>query len=230
MPWLEWIERVEFGDIDHLSFKTHFGNFTSVSTEAPLGETMKLTITPAFSWEVFEEYFRAWIDFNQDGDFEDAGEMVLEAAGTAAVSADISIPHDAVLGPVRMRVAMQRGQYPEQCEDFLHGEVQDYTVIFVQADNWSPDNENTSGKSSLKLSPNPAKSTLAVRFSTKHSGPVRMQVMSAGGANLINERFNLLEGDHYIELDISTLPAGTYHLLLHPVRQKLLAGAFVKME
>lgn len=69
-----------------------------------------------------------------------------------------------------------------------------------------------------------------MRFSTKYSGPVRMQVTSAGGANLISERYNLQEGDHYIELDISTLPAGTYHLMLHPVRQKLLAGAFVKME
>lgn len=230
MPWWEWIERVEFGDMDHLSFKAQFGNFTSVSTEAPLGETMRLTITPAFSWEVFEEYFRAWIDFNQDGDFDDPGEMVLEAAGSGAVSADVFIPTDAVLGPVRMRVAMRRGQYPEQCEDLLHGEIQDYTVILVQADSWSDDEGPTPAKSTLKLSPNPAKSILAMRFSTKYSGPVRMQVTSAGGANLISERYNLQEGDHYIELDISTLPAGTYHLMLHPVRQKLLAGVFVKME
>ena len=228
-PWLEWIERVQFGDIDHLSFKTPFGNFTSVSTDAPFGETLTLTITPAFSWEVFDEYFRAWIDFNRDGDFEDAGEMVLEATSSGAVSADVLIPADASEGPARMRIAMQRGAFAGYCENFVFGEVQDYTVMLTPDNNLS-DNGNLQGKSFLKLAPNPANSILSAHFTTKHSGPVKAWVVDANGVEVIKDLFQMQAGDHYIEVDVSGLPSGTYHLFLQPDKQKPVVGGFIKVE
>jgi hypothetical protein len=229
-PWWEWIERVQFGQIDHLSFKTPYGNFTSVITEAPLGEMMTLTITPAFSWEVFREYFRAWIDFNRDGDFEDVGEKVLEAQSSSAVSMDVLIPADAVVGPTRLRVAMQRSKFPEPCEQFDLGEVQDYVVFLTQENNLSPDDEGDDSTSYLKVWPNPVQSNLAAQFFTKKSGPVLLSVVGAQGGVILKEQYNLQEGDHYIEVDVSTLPAGLYHLFLLPEKQKPLSKGFVKPE
>lgn len=228
-PWWEWIERVEFGEIDNLSFKTQVGDFTTVSTKAKLGTTVRLTITPAFSWEVFNEYFRAWIDFNKDGDFDDPGELVLEDFGTSVVSADVLIPEDAVLGSVRMRVAMKRGEYPQPCESVLFGEIEDYTVILVDDDLWNYDAEDIEAKPLLKLSPNPAVSRLALQFFTKYSGPVSLSVVDGNGSNLLSERYHLQQGSHYIELDISTLPAGSYYLMMLPSRQKMLSGIFLKI-
>ncbi len=230
MPWWEWIERVEFGDIDHLSFKTQIGNFTSISTMAPIGESLQLTVTPAFSWEVFDEYFRVWIDFDQDGYFDGPDELVLEAIGRSAVSADVFIPYNAVPGPTLMRVAMQRDKFPEPCEDIIYGEAQDYTVILSNSSDWMSDNHTGLEKTTLKFLPNPARSTLNVRFSTGYDGLVGMTVAGGGGVNLFNERFNLQAGEHYIELDISSLPSGTYQLLMQRPKQKPIAGIFVKME
>ena len=67
---------------------------------------MTLRITPEHSWIEYDEYFRVWIDFNQDADFDDPGEMVLEAIGNTAVSGDVLIPLDATLGPTRMRISL----------------------------------------------------------------------------------------------------------------------------
>ena len=229
-PWHEWIERVQFGDIDHLSFKTQYGNFTNINTEAPTGQTLTLTVTPAFSWQVFEENFRAWIDFNQDGDFEDAGELVLEAVGNEEVTAEVHIPGDAVLGKTRLRVSMRRGQFPEPCGTFDFGEVQDYTVIITPDGSLLPGGNDPEPGNQLRLSPNPAISLLAAHFETKNQGPVSLSVVNALGVVVRSQRFNLQRGKHLLEVDVADLPEGHYVLLISPVKQRTLTAVFLKMK
>jgi hypothetical protein len=228
-PWLEWIERVQFGGIDHLSFKTQYGNFTGVSTETPIGQTLALTITPAYSWEVFEEYFRAWIDFNRDGDFDDDGEMVLEVAGNEEVTSDVAVPSDASPGETRLRVMMRRGQWPEPCGGFIFGEIQDYTVVLTPDGNLLPPDGPEQG-SRFSISPNPAVSSLSVEFETKYAGPVHLTIVNALGLPVSTDRFNFQEGRHLLELDVSKLPEGRYTVLVSPEKQRSMAEVFVKMK
>ncbi|MEM8906338.1 MAG: GEVED domain-containing protein, partial [Bacteroidota bacterium] len=132
-PWIEWIANVQFGDIDHTTFKTPYGDYTDISTTLGLGAELPIRLTPAFSWPVFDEHWRVWIDWNQDGDFLDANETVVEANDEGVIHTLAQVPVDAMLGKTRMRVAMQRDAYAEPCASFLFGEVEDYTVEIIDA-------------------------------------------------------------------------------------------------
>ncbi|MEM9916871.1 MAG: lectin-like protein [Bacteroidota bacterium] len=138
-PWQEWIENVNFGAIDNTSNKDGYGDYTNLSTNVSTGNDYPITITPSFSFTHFTEYYRVWIDFNRDGDLEDAGEMVLDLEVTpntppyrptpiVPATGMISIPTDAQVGSTLMRIAMRRYDPAGPCESFDIGEVEDYKV------------------------------------------------------------------------------------------------------
>ena len=127
-PWWQWINRVTFADIDNQTNKEGYGDYTSIETAVNLGGTYDITLLPEFSWLPFDEHWRVWIDFNRDGDFEDAGEMVFEDHGTAEITGSISIPNNSSLGKTRMRISMQDSEYAEPCGSYQYGEVEDYIV------------------------------------------------------------------------------------------------------
>ncbi|MGK0363328.1 MAG: hypothetical protein ACI85O_000373 [Saprospiraceae bacterium] len=127
-PWWQWINRVTFVDIDNQTGKDGYGNYTTIETAANLGGTYDITLLPEFSWLPYDEYWRVWIDFNRDGDFEDAGEMAFEDHGTAVVTGLIYIPNNSSLGKTRMRISMQNGEYADPCGSYQYGEVEDYIL------------------------------------------------------------------------------------------------------
>ena len=81
---------------------------------------------------------RIWIDYNQDGQFDDNTELAYKS-GTGeinGVTGQITIPGNAVPGNTRMRVAMKAAQSnttpsPTPCETIDFGEVEDYCVNIV---------------------------------------------------------------------------------------------------
>ncbi|WP_431158222.1 choice-of-anchor D domain-containing protein [Winogradskyella poriferorum] len=82
----------------------------------------------------------AWIDWNQDYDFEDDGERY--DLGTAVDVSDgstdlspfaITIPSTATIGATRLRIAAKFGLDPESCESDFDGEVEDYEIIVSDA-------------------------------------------------------------------------------------------------
>lgn len=132
-PWWQWISRVQFSDLDHESFKDLYGDFTDRFATVEAGNAYELTLTPDFSWLIEDVNWKVWIDYNQDGDFEDAGEMI--AAGTAEteVSFDVQIPNAAPSGTTGMRVAMHYGEISDACTDIERGEFEDYSVVITGA-------------------------------------------------------------------------------------------------
>lgn len=174
-PWVEWIKRVQFEAIDNdNNNKDRYGDYTNIQTDVVIGETYPISLTPGFSWTTYNEHWSVWIDFNRDGDFDDAGENVLEGSGTQVVVGAISIPTTADLGLTRMRIAMQRNQFAEACETFPKGEVEDYLVNLipgsqeVRSDEIENRSENISFKTlapiDFKLFPNPATDHLTVQL------------------------------------------------------------------
>ena len=138
-PWQEWISNVSFGTIDHTSSKDGYGDFTDQSTTINRGASYAISISPNFSWTQWDEHINVWIDFNQNGSFEDVGEQVLSGvsrAGTPSslpqvVSGTVSVPQSAKVRKTRMRVTMQQAQYAAACNDFEFGEVEDYSINIV---------------------------------------------------------------------------------------------------
>lgn len=127
----EYIGRVQLGSIDKTSTSQKYSDFTSTSTNLNAGETYTITITPKWSGSKYNEGYAVWIDYNNDGDFNDASELVWSKAAstTSPVSGSFKVPSGAVGGATRMRVALKYNGIPSACEVFNYGEVEDYTVI-----------------------------------------------------------------------------------------------------
>ena len=132
-PWVEYIQRVEFAGLDHSSFKDQYADNTDQTATVIAGDSYPITLTPGFSWFLFDEHWSVWIDYNQDGDFDDAGETALQQNSTDPINAAISIPASATVGTTRMRVSMQRDAFADPCDVFQQGEVEDYSVFISAA-------------------------------------------------------------------------------------------------
>lgn len=148
----EWISRVQFGSINKTSGANGgYADFTTSSTNIAQNVSATITITPAWSGTTYSEGYAVFIDFNQDGDFNDAGETVWTNAATSAssVSGTISIPSNATTGTTRMRVSMKYNGIPTTCETFSYGEVEDYTINITTGSGGGSDTQAPTAPSSL---------------------------------------------------------------------------------
>ncbi|MBK0401622.1 PKD domain-containing protein [Adhaeribacter sp. BT258] len=80
--------------------------------------------------------FAVWIDYNQDNDFDDVGEMVYSTTttGTQIYATTVQIPGAALPGTTRLRVRSIRGGLliaSSSCTPFSYGETEDYTVTIA---------------------------------------------------------------------------------------------------
>jgi len=139
----EYIGRVQLATINNASGSGGgYSDFTGISTNLIKGNAYTITITPTWTATVYAEGYSVWIDYNKDGDFDEAGEQVftLAATTTTPVSGTFVVPSGAVNGALRMRVSMKYNGVPTACESFPYGEVEDYTVVLSAptADTESP--------------------------------------------------------------------------------------------
>ncbi|UII32119.1 collagenase [Fulvivirga ulvae] len=129
----EYIANVEIEEFSNPSDSSKYSDFTHLTTTLRLGNN-NITLTPGFLDVSFDEYFRVWVDFNQDGDFDDNGELAFDAgsASSSAVTGTITVPETALTGTTRMRVSMQFATAPEACGLIGDGEVEDYSVEILE--------------------------------------------------------------------------------------------------
>ncbi len=98
-----------------------------------------VTLEPGYQDGSYGEHFRVWIDFNQDGDFDDDGEMVFETAEPAQepVTFTLLLGPDVPTGLTRMRVGMTWAgnggtNWPDACGVEFEGEFEDYCLTIVE--------------------------------------------------------------------------------------------------
>ncbi|MFC5044177.1 M20/M25/M40 family metallo-hydrolase [Aquimarina hainanensis] len=128
----EYIGNVKLGSIDNTTDGSNgYGDHTGISTNLSKGNSHTITITPKWSGTAYDEGYAVWIDYNQDKDFKDAGELVWSKAAskTSPVNGSFTVPSSAKNGRTRMRVSMKYNGIPTACETFDYGEVEDYTVV-----------------------------------------------------------------------------------------------------
>lgn len=127
----EWIKKVELeDDIDNLSNKNSggFGDYTSDTLVVDTSDIVSVTLTPGYRRRVYTEYWRIWIDWNYDGDFDDAGEKVFEQKGKNVRTGSFTVPVNVSSEDLRMRVSMRWKRYATSCINYRNGEVEDYMV------------------------------------------------------------------------------------------------------
>ncbi len=136
----DYIAGVEFGSINNPTTASGgYTNYTSLNTDLNINSTTTITLTPGFQGTSYTEYWRVWIDYNQDGDFTDANELVYDigVASENITTGNITVPGSAFIGSTRMRVSMKYydvnddSTLPEPCANFAYGEVEDYTVTII---------------------------------------------------------------------------------------------------
>ncbi|HSF87888.1 MAG TPA: GEVED domain-containing protein, partial [Saprospiraceae bacterium] len=129
----EYISRVTIGAIDNPSGKDPGGytDFTSQVVDLNRGSSIDIFVengVPYFADEVL-----VYMDWNIDGDFDDAGEVVFHSdpSGAMVFEGSFRAPLTAKIGITRMRVRLhdsQNGPLSEACGFSQWGEVEDYSV------------------------------------------------------------------------------------------------------
>lgn len=110
-----------------------YGNFTAMSVTQMNNGTINFT---ANFYDGFYTYgFNIWVDWNDDLDFNDAGEKVYASGGyVSSASGSFVVPSGAAAGSHRMRiVANYFSTDPSACGSISSGETEDYTVIVTPA-------------------------------------------------------------------------------------------------
>ncbi|WP_103069432.1 VPS10 domain-containing protein [Aquimarina sediminis] len=188
----EYISRVQLSGVNNESRGSVPGyeDYTSISTSLLKEKTYTISISQTSLGTQYLLGYTVWIDFNQDGDFEDNGEEVVRVWPTKnkTVSEVFTVPWGALLGKTRMRVSMKLAGFPKSCQQFSYGEVEDYSVEII-------DNPNMrSGKTEvgrygvnkeLTIVPNPVKNgILKLKFSATKDA--RYEIVDLGGRVLVS--------------------------------------------
>lgn len=130
----EKISNVTFGAINNNSTATAgYEDFTSISTNVNRKGSYLLSVK-ANTYYSTDSYF-AWIDYNQNGVFEDAERVQLTgASATTPATGTIVVPSDAKFGATLMRVKLIDGTDNTPCQTYTYGQVEDYSVKIVAPD------------------------------------------------------------------------------------------------
>ena len=124
----EWIARVKVGNLDNSSGPSGYSNFTNFTADLIAGTTVPVSLTPGYSDYAYTEYWKIWIDYNQNCNFNEPGENVFSGSGTGIISGSFVVPISALPGKTWMRVSMRYNAYPPVYGSFDYGEVEDYSV------------------------------------------------------------------------------------------------------
>lgn len=211
----EWIDLVQLGNINNSSGADGgYADNTNLSTNLTKGSEYTLYISAGYSSSAYNEYWRVWIDYNLDGDFDDAGEKIAEGIteNDNTYSLTFTVPTAAVSGDVRMRVSMQYNEYAEACGSFTYGEVEDYTIIISGTSSFSmfemPQQTHTNllkdAPLEISLYPNPARNNVSINGVIDRTSEIKIYNMTGKLVKMINA------ANCSGTIDVNNLETGVY--------------------
>ena len=224
----EWIQKVELGQLVNES-GNNFGykQFTEFeSTVFELGQEYSVELTPGFSDDVYDEYWRIWIDLNQDGDFNDAGEMVFDLSSPTPniVTGTFTLPASAQLGTTTMRVAMKYydsatdADSPQSCTTFDYGEVEDYSITIDQTTSSAEPI-----RSDISVFPNPFTDRVQIKgLEEDHE----LSILDVNGKLVYQKITDSLRPQE--EISLAHLPVGIYILQVMDSSNRVLRKKLIK--
>ncbi len=219
----EWLQRVQLGAIDNTSGNDGgYGDHTDNTTELAIGADHAIVLTPGFSNFTFSEWYKVWIDLDQNGELASTSEVVFAtlAGSNSAVNGTLSIPATTVPGPTRMRIAMRyNAALNDPCAaSFNYGEVEDYCVNMVLNTGLS-EGSSVSGDGIL-LYPQPADERLLLRSNE----PVEWLRILDGTGRILREVRTVRQ---LVEIGTADLADGVYLYQLSGSNGQLAQGRFL---
>jgi hypothetical protein len=215
----EYINSVLFSNVNKVSGNDNgYGNYTALVANAVVANTYPLSVNiwKSFSSDLYT--IRAWIDYNRDGDFDDANEVVMSVVNSSlsTFTANVVIPTGVNYGKTRMRIAINYGTLiPTPCNYGAGGEYEDYTVLLKATP--SPKigfdyNNSATANSFISLSPNPSSNEIYILWENSDEVFDNATVINSLGE--IVEAQRIENGSNEMRLDIRSLASGIYFIIL----------------
>jgi lysyl endopeptidase len=211
----EYINNVLLNTINNTSVCSvgGYGDYTGISTVLAKGSTYTITITPAINGvpgAYSDDEVAAWIDYNNDLDFNDPGERiayVLVAAGWNNVF-NFTVPANATTGLVNMRVRIS--YFPDgaivPCGQSTYGEVEDYKINIVASSGLGENNLD-----GLSIFPNPTNDFITIDLSSINALVEEIKLVDLTGKTLLTSPII----NNSSKLDLHLFSAGIYNVIVN---------------
>lgn len=218
----EWIESLSIADLTHQSGNNGgYGDFSDMEIYATVGEEVLFSLMPGTTTNNYPEYWNIWIDFNQDGDFRDEDEVILELESHRGMYIDqFVIPDFAKTGRTKIRIAMKWGDFSPACGITGWGEVEDYTLVIEPA----PDARIVSSNKAMEayssdgveaqIYPNPSSDRINLKLNNDSNPIAQWRLTDASGKILEQESWVVPVGRQLLDIEVSHLQTGVYYLVL----------------
>ena len=151
-----------------------YSDYTSFSADVTAGNSYTLNVnlgTCSSQGTAWTDLANVYVDWNIDGDFNDANELVAQINPVLSPSSHIltfTVPINATPGQCRMRIVSQNDDFQptnraQACDDesSYFGETEDYTVNIIETSL----NISSTDFVNMKLYPNPTKGEFIIDFS-----------------------------------------------------------------
>ncbi|OYT15899.1 MAG: hypothetical protein B7C24_10645 [Bacteroidetes bacterium 4572_77] len=208
--WGDYIDDLMVGDFEHLATgcseaTAGYADYSHMEINLARNNTFEWTLTNA---NPNYNHFAIWIDYNDDGDFNNTNEFLYTSENLLpeTYSGEITIAANAVLGEHRMRFRLKSSDPPmngnDACTFYNFGETHDYTVLISLYDGI----ENIENTSQVLVYPNPASQMITLESNAFVN---QISIFNAYGEQVFLK-------DEYkgkqIEMEVSDLAAGVYLL------------------
>lgn len=209
----EFIQSVQLGDWHNVSGNNDgYIDFTPNAISITSGGKLNYKLQAGFGGNfILYEYWYVWADWNHDGDFEDAGELLLSESGTLSLSGSFTIPHG-IIGSVRLRIQMKDSKAMDPCATFQFGEVEDYRLEITPSVLRMVKPSMQSAV--IKLYPNPVSHKLNIVFDDLQKNKVDLCLINDLGQIVFSESIQPSLYSTY-SMDCSNIPQGIYTIILH---------------
>jgi Secretion system C-terminal sorting domain/GEVED domain len=125
----EWIKSVQFGN--YFNESGNNGGYASFRPAGPTvnpGSIVGFNLVPGYSGIHYSEYWTAYVDWNMNANYTDAGEMVFTGQTADTLKGFFSVPAGATEGvAIPVRIVMSYYS-PTSCGAYEYGETEDYTI------------------------------------------------------------------------------------------------------
>ncbi|QIX61137.1 T9SS type A sorting domain-containing protein [Hymenobacter sp. BT18] len=193
-----------------------YSSFISQTGQVQPGATytLKTRLPTLANGSIYPQLVYAWVDYNHNGSFADAGEQLYQgAAQYNQATASFTVPASAHLGWTRLRVRSQSNFYPalaDACATGVYGETEEYTLLIGSGITAT----QPASLPQFTLFPNPASADLPPLLTL----PTGSAVAELGIFNLLGQAVvpsRPVRANAPTELPTRGLPAGLYVVRVH---------------
>jgi subtilisin family serine protease len=212
----EWIKEVFLDKTKWVSTNdaNGFGNYLSYKIpKLPIRSKLPIKVTPGFKGSEYKEFYKVYIDWNQNFIFEKSELAASNAIRQSSLVDSISVPNNAMIGITRMRIILSFENLDLTCgfaSDF--GEIEDYCVEVI---------EKSVSVNSIKIEPKFSllntmiQDKVEVLFELTSEQKLAFQLLSSEGKPIKNEvrKINQSTRSFIFYVD-EGLPSGIYFFII----------------